>query len=266
MMTRDLRTISTQERNALRERAVEAVRECGNISQVSRDIGINRQVLHRWLNRYTGMYFYEKRRGRTKQRLSGSQTQHTLEILAYNLPSDLGIDSTFWSVRSVGELLHRTMGINSSAYLAKKWLLGTSIFYGRKYSLFEESSAYSEGLSVRDFAEKYKWPCYVFWRSYIKTHAGSRHFQCVSSKRGSISFVGEKCEGLGQIAAFLSRLQKIARKNIVIVYDEYCKVYFMDISRLSNSVVLFRRSNRKLKGLNPLKTRLPAYIRAFLEP
>ena len=260
-----MRTIGPQERSAIRRKALEAVRECGNISKVSRDFGISRQNLHRWLSQYPGMYsFSEKRRGRKKQMITLTETQHILEILAYNLPSDLGIDGgLFWSVSSIRELLHRTMGMNSSDYLARKWLMGTSIFNKRNTCLFEESSIDSEGLSVREFAEQHKWPCYVFWRSYIQTHAGSRHFQCVSSERGGIRFVGKKCEGFGRISAFLNKLQEVAKKDIVVIYDADCKVYYHDISGLKKHVAIFRKSKGKLEGLLQY-SRLPNDIDSFL--
>lgn len=265
-MTKDLRTIGAEERKALRARAVGAVQNCRNISKVSRDLGINRQVLHQWLKEGFGVDILSKSKiGRAKQKIYKPQARQILEIIAHNLPSDMGIDSIFWSVSSVRKLIGKTLDINASAYLVRRWLLEWGVFTGRNAGLLEMSSAVaSKGLPIRKFAEASNMSCYVFWRSCAWTKKGSYYFQCVSSKRGDIRFVGEKCESVGHPSVFLNKLQEIAKRNIVIVYDESSLIGYWGISMISKSVVLFRRNEGKLRGLSSSKSRTEKAILAFL--
>ncbi len=266
-MTGDLRTISAAERRTLRIRALGEIEKSKNISKVSRDLGIDRQVLHRWVNRSGGVYsHFESRRGRSsKQRLSLEQIHHILEILALNLPADLGIDSIFWSVSSVLELISKTLRMQASAYLVRKWLLEWGFFFRRPTDILQMVLTDSQGLSIREYAKALHMPCYVFWRSYIRTHVTSRHFQCISSERGDLRFVGDKCESVRRADLFLSKVHKTARKNIVVAYDENCTMYGVRVRRISEGVILFRKSKGKLKVLDLTESQHIADIFAFLE-
>lgn len=266
-MTKDLRTISIEERKALRAMAVGEVRKHGNVSQVSRDIGISRQVLHGWLNEFKNRYNSDEGiRGRPEQKLYKSQVRQILEILSHKLPSDLGIDSIFWSVSSVRKLIGKTLDINASAYLVRKWLLEWGFFTGRNAGLLEMSaSVASKGVSIRKFAELCDMPCYVFWRSSVWMSKESHYFQCVSSERGDIRFVGDKCDRMGRMDLFLNKLQKTDRKNIVVVYDKNNTFSEGNVFSISKSVILFRLSKGKLKGLTCTKSRTKSEILAFLQ-
>ncbi len=248
-MTKDLRTIGAEERQALRVIAVEEVQKCGNISKVSKDLGINRQVLHSWLNKFDSAGGFDNdKRGRIKQKIYEAHVRKILEIMAHNLPVDLGIDNIFWSVSAVQALIGNTLDISASSYLVRRWLLDWGFFRGRNTDLFEMSSDDLDGLTVREFADKCNMPCYISWKAYVSRKVVSCKFQCVSSKRGDIRFVGGKkgYEGYLQEESFLNRLQEIAKKNIVVVYDEDNWVYLMGIYNLSDSVTLFRKSKGKL--------------------
>lgn len=236
-----------EERKALRARAVEEVQKCGNVSKVSRDIGINRQVLHGWINECkSGNNFDERTRGRVEQKIYRAYKRQIIEIIAHNLPSDLEIDGIFWSVGSVQKLISKTLDINASAYLVRRWLLDWGYFVGRNTNLFEMSSSDSKWLSVRRFAKQSNMPCYIYWKSDVWAKGVSYNFQCVSSKRGDIRFVGKNCERFGEAIEFLNKLQGTAKRNIVVVYNEDRWVHLYGIYNLSEGVTLFRKTEGKL--------------------
>jgi transposase len=148
-MTKDLRTISSEDIKALRIRAVEEVGKSHNISKVSRELGINRQVLYSWLNKCKSVNRFDKdNRGRPNRKIYKAQIYKIVEILAKNSPTDLGIDSIFWSVSSVRKLIDKSLDINASAYLIRNWLLKWGFFKGRTAEILKKSSVASKGLSV----------------------------------------------------------------------------------------------------------------------
>lgn len=243
-MKKDLRTISAEEKEALRESAVEEVLKCHNISKVARDLDINRQVLHSWVNKYNSDNTSNKvKKEKVRRAICKAHLKQVFEIVANNVPYEIEINSIFWSVSSVRKLIFKITGINSSAYLVRRWLLEWGFFKNRNNDLFEEHSDASNGLPVRVFAEQCNMPCYIYWKTSFWSKGSFLSFQCVSSKRGDIRFVRER---FGSMNLFLNKIQEIAKRKIAVVYDGNIRKYSDGIYYLSDSVTLFLKSKGKL--------------------
>jgi transposase len=109
---RDARHLSPDAQEALREKAVAAVKQQGRSkAEVCRLFGISRQALYTWLKRHArgGRHPLKARpRGRPRGgRLTGGQAAQIVRTLTPCGPEQMHLPCSLWTRDAVGELIAR---------------------------------------------------------------------------------------------------------------------------------------------------------------
>jgi transposase len=123
----DARCLSPAAQEALRRRAVRAVREEGmSKSEAARTFGVSRTSIHAWLDKFNvrGVLGLASRtRGRPKRsRLAGHQAATTVRLIADRCPDQLKMPFALWTREAVAQLIADRYDIQVSVWTAGRYL------------------------------------------------------------------------------------------------------------------------------------------------
>lgn len=125
---KDARSLTPEAQEALRTRAVKAVQNGKNQSQVARDFGVSRQRVNQWMKAYRkggSKALKAKRQGRppgTGKRLKGWQAGIVVRTITDNTPEQLKMSFLLWTRESVQQFIEERFGIQVSARTVGRWL------------------------------------------------------------------------------------------------------------------------------------------------
>jgi transposase len=125
--TSDARRLSPSAQEALRCRAVRAVREEGmSKAEAARTFGVSRTSIHAWLDKFSqrGVASLASRpRGRPRRsRLAGHQAATTVRLIADRCPDQLKLPFALWTREAVVQLLAERFDIRVSVWTAGRYL------------------------------------------------------------------------------------------------------------------------------------------------
>lgn len=248
MMKQDLRKMGGEQLEKLRIKALDEVEKCHNITKVARELGINRQVLHRWIKKSKGIkLFHKPRRGRIKTKLYKQQSDEIVNVFAQQLPeAGINAEKYWWSVETIKKYISDNYGLEFSSYFVRRWLHDICFFSNRNHQILDEP--YMGGKSIKYFANFSGMLCYTYWEKRIGFYPNCSDFHCISSARGDIRFVSDKaCE----INVFFNHIQSVAKKKVIIVCDEYFYYGYYLKHYLSKNIILLKKKGGKMTILNP---------------
>jgi len=126
MKIKDFRSLSPSAQEALRMRAVKAVKEASTITEVCQQYGISRTALHGWLKKYQqgGLKALKaKKRGRPKQsRLKPWQAATIVRLITDKLPDQLKLPFALWTREAVQQLIWQRVQIEISIWTVGRYL------------------------------------------------------------------------------------------------------------------------------------------------
>lgn len=125
--TRDARCLSPSAQEALRRRAVRAVRDGGmSKSEAARVFGVSRTSIHAWLGKFTvrgAPGLVSRTRGRPKRsRLAGHQAATTVRLITDRCPDQLKMPFALWTREAVAQLIAARYDIQVSVWTAGRYL------------------------------------------------------------------------------------------------------------------------------------------------
>lgn len=126
MKHKDARSISTEAQEAIRMRAVEAVR--GGMSKVeaARTFGVHRGTVQRWMKEWHEggkRALKKKKQGRPKgKRINDKQAKMISRLIADRTPDQLKLPFMLWTRQAVRELVEDRAGIAVSLSTIGRWL------------------------------------------------------------------------------------------------------------------------------------------------
>jgi len=123
----DARVLSPSAQEALRRRAVRAVREAGmSKSEAARTFGVSRTSIHAWLGKFSvrgAPGLASRARGRPKRsRLAGHQAATTVRLIADRCPDQLKLPFALWTREAVAQLIAERYDIRVSVWTAGRYL------------------------------------------------------------------------------------------------------------------------------------------------
>lgn len=125
--TSDARCLTASAQEALRRRAVRAVREEGmSKSDAARTFGVSRTSIHAWLGKFSqrgGAGLASRPRGRPRRsRLAGHQAATTVRLIADRCPDQLKLPFALWTREAVAQLIAERYDIRVSVWTAGRYL------------------------------------------------------------------------------------------------------------------------------------------------
>jgi transposase len=123
----DARCLSPSAQEALRRRAVRAVREEGmSKSEAARTFGVSRTSIHAWLGKFAmrgAPGLASRTRGRPRRsRLAGHQAATTVRLIADRCPDQLKLPFALWTREAVAQLIADRYDIQVSVWTAGRYL------------------------------------------------------------------------------------------------------------------------------------------------
>src|SRR3990172_11976560 len=110
----DARSLPPQAQEALRRRAVLAVRDGMSKVDAARTFGVSRAAIHNWMDRVEGgniRSLKSRKRGRPPEpRLEPHEIATTVRILTARCPDQMYLPFALWTREAVLELLDRRFG------------------------------------------------------------------------------------------------------------------------------------------------------------
>lgn len=127
MKKTDSRSLSTESQEALRLRAVEAVRTGKSKTEAAALFGVARGTVQRWMKQYRAggkRALRKKRQGRPPgaRRLSAQQESEIRRAVIGRTPDQLQLPFMLWTRAAVGQLLEDKYGVAVSQTTVGRWL------------------------------------------------------------------------------------------------------------------------------------------------
>lgn len=127
MIRQDARSLSPEAQEAIRLRAVQAVRDGMNQTEAAKRFGVARGTVAGWMKRYRqgGMRALKRRkRGRPKgtNRLKGWQAAVMVRMITDRTPEQLKMPFVLWTREAVQELLADKFNVQVSLMTVGRWL------------------------------------------------------------------------------------------------------------------------------------------------
>jgi transposase len=126
MTQQDFRSLTPQAQEAIRLKAMVALREGRSKSEVARIFGVSRQAIHGWHDRKQASGpegLRSRRRGRpVGGRLRPRQEKELCRLIADRCPDQLKLPFYLWTREAVGHLIARRFGIQMSVWTAGRLL------------------------------------------------------------------------------------------------------------------------------------------------
>jgi transposase len=126
MKIKDARSLKSPAQEALRRRAVQAVREGMRQTQAAEVFGVHRSAVAKWMRRYReggAKALRAKKRGRPPQsRLAPWQSATMVRMITDRCPDQLKLRFALWTREAVGELLAQKFGIEVSVWTVGRYL------------------------------------------------------------------------------------------------------------------------------------------------
>lgn len=123
----DTRCLSPSAQEALRRRAVRAVREEGMTkSEAARTFGVSRTSIHAWLDKFASRGasgLTSRARGRPKRsQLAGHQAATTVRLISDRCPDQLKMPFALWTREAVAQLIAERYDVHVSVWTAGRYL------------------------------------------------------------------------------------------------------------------------------------------------
>ena len=123
----DARCLSPPAQEALRRRAVRAVREEGmSKSEAARAFGVSRTSIHAWLGKFAvrgAAGLASRTRSRPQRsRLAGHQAATTVRLISDRCPDQLKMPFALWTREAVAQLIAERYDIQVSVWTAGRYL------------------------------------------------------------------------------------------------------------------------------------------------
>ena len=127
MIKQDARSLTPQAQEALRRRAVEAVRGGMTQTEAAKTFGVARGTVNKWMRQYRadGARALKARpQGRPKgpSRLQGWQAGQIVRTLTDRTPDQLKLPFMLWTREAVGALIFARFGVRVSVWTVGRWL------------------------------------------------------------------------------------------------------------------------------------------------
>jgi transposase len=126
MKRKDARHLAPQAQEAIRMRAVEAVRGGMSQTDAARIFGVTRRAVSKWMQRYrTGgtSALKARKRGRPPEsRLAGHQAGLVVRTITDRCPDQVKMPYALWTRAAVQELIERKFGIRVSVWSVGRYL------------------------------------------------------------------------------------------------------------------------------------------------
>jgi len=123
---KDGRSLSREAQEAIRIRAVEAVRRGGRVGRTAKEFGVNRGTVSMWLKKYreagkAGLR--KKRQGRPPgKKISGAQARAVVRMIIDHTPDQLKLPFALWTREAVRDLIAKKFQLRVSVMTAGRWL------------------------------------------------------------------------------------------------------------------------------------------------
>jgi transposase len=122
----DARSLAPAAQEALRRRAVHAVREGKTQGEVAAMLGVRRQVVGRWVKRYRAggpAALKARRRGRPRGiRLRPYQAATVVRLITDRCPDQVKLPFALWTREAVRDLITRRCGVRLSVWTVGRYL------------------------------------------------------------------------------------------------------------------------------------------------
>lgn len=127
MEIQDARTLSADAQEAIRRRAVQAVREGMTQGKAAHLFGVARPTVNRWLRQYhaagdKGLAAHPQGRPQGQGLLRPDQVGLLLAKITRRAPDQLGLPFVLWTRQAVAALVERLFGVRVSLVSVGKWL------------------------------------------------------------------------------------------------------------------------------------------------
>lgn len=122
----DARRLSAEAQEALRRRAVEAVRRGMTQSEAARVFGVSRMAIHQWMRKYDAggrRALKARKRGRPKEpRLKPHEAATIVRLITDRCPDQLKMPFALWTRAAVGDLIAARTGQRLSVWTVGRYL------------------------------------------------------------------------------------------------------------------------------------------------
>jgi transposase len=126
MKLKDARHLPAEAQEALRYRAVNAVKNGMSKSEAARVFQVSRTAIHNWtkaVDDHGAKALQAKQRGRRhSSRLAPHEAATTVRLLTQTCPDQLGLPFALWTRESVGQLLEQRYGVSVSGWTVGRYL------------------------------------------------------------------------------------------------------------------------------------------------
>lgn len=218
----DLRKVSREQRDTIRDRACEQYSWTKNVSQVARELGLNRQLIHQWIKlREKKGSVKEAARGPKRIVLPKAFQRKLITILAGRTPQDYDGHELFWSITSVYNVVCKEFdSIYHSPHIVRNVLHGFSFLKNKSIKqVVNRTYPQTSDLPAHEYAKLTGRRCFYLTRTqyYYLQHY---NFYTFYSPRGDYHFLSSSCPQHSisgkQIVEFMREKYK---KKLLILQD-----------------------------------------------
>jgi len=235
----DIRKMEKDAKEELIKKALYKYDHCQNISQVARELSINRQLVHSWINKaQLGKKADQINQiGRQELKLLyQAQINKIHDILSNKLPAEEGIEGYFWSVSSVQKLIKKIY-IYRSTHIVRKYFKDKGFSKGASDAFKMQVECRGELVALRDYSKKQNLLCYFFQENEIFRPSKTWSYYCLTSTRGDMRFVGKNCwdrlHRYWGISTYIAKIQELAKKKIVVIIPSN-----LSVGMISKNIIL----------------------------
>ena len=236
MAKEDVRKLSKDKREKLREEVFQVYTSVRDVSAVARRLGVNRQFVYRCICRYRkNKHFRENRRWKGTCSLYNSQFAKLIEDKIFKTtPNGVGVNTPLWTTNTVKDLIRNECNIDITPYSVRKLLREYGFPTNKEVKwAFHWSRKATQDIPAVQYALNNNMRCY-----YLRLI--NNMFVTVVSTRGDIRFVSRNHKTEVPIVNWLlETLCSRSKKKLLVIYVPNNITWDMFYSsRIPSSVLL----------------------------